>query len=85
MNYTAQQAAAEIERARGINLRDLVPTGHGSGVILSERPGSPGVLGFGAVDTNGEAATLALDTTEAAALRDALGEWLTEQDGMRRG
>lgn len=79
--YTAQQAAADVERARGLTFRDLIPTGHGSGVVLSERPGSPGVLGFGVVDTNGEHATLGLSRAEAAALRDALTAWLEEPRG----
>lgn len=76
--YTAQQAAAAVEQAPDIRFRDLVPTGHGSGVVLSERPDAPAVLGFAVVDTDGKYAILALSASEVEELRDALSAWLDE-------
>jgi hypothetical protein len=77
--YTAADAARAIQHSgmRGLSLRQLIDTQHGSGIVLSERAGHP-VLGFGVVDSNGEAAVLALTADEAEELRSALADWLEE-------
>lgn len=76
--FTAARAAAAVKQMRGLRFRHLVDTGHGSGIVLSTRDDSPRILGFGAVDRDGDAATLALSVEEAEELRNALDAWLTE-------
>lgn len=81
MRWTAQHQKEAVERSgmRGLRLRAWVETGNGSGLVLSTRDDSPGVLGLGAVDTSGDAAALGLDVEEVTELRDLLSAWLEEQ------
>lgn len=81
MMYTVKRAAAAVRAARGMTLRQVVETGHGSGVLLSVRDSEPHVLGFGAVDTSGDSVALGLSQEEAAELRDALTDWLEGDRG----
>jgi hypothetical protein len=76
VRYTALVAAARIRRARGIELVEVIETGQGSGILLSRRPSTPHILGFGAVDAFGESVALALSEEEAIRLRDALTDWV---------
>jgi hypothetical protein len=80
MTYTITQAAEEAPLV-GLIVHAAVHTGHGSGLLLSGRLAQPGVLGFGAIGLDGTQAVLALDEDEAAALRDALDEWLETRRG----
>ncbi len=81
MTYTAKTHADAVKRARGLRFRQLIDTGHGSGVVLSTRGDSPGVLGFGAVDTSGKLTALGLTVDEAEELRNALNDWIEEARG----
>lgn len=78
MHYTIDHAIRGIERLPGIRLRAVIRTGTGIGLLLSERPDAPGVLGLGAIDATGDAAALGLNAEEARQLRDALNDWLKE-------
>jgi hypothetical protein len=75
MPWSLSRQARAAERI-GLTILTTVPTGERSGVVLTVRPDTPGVLGLGAVDQFGETAALALDVEETRALRDALSAWL---------
>ena len=83
MAWTARQQRDAVANSgmKGLRLRAWLDTGRGSGLILSSRDDSPGVLGLGAVDSFGDAAALGLDAREVRELRDLLTEWLAVEAG----
>jgi hypothetical protein len=76
--YSLDRAEEAVRRFAGIDLFATVRTGRTTGLVLSVRPDSPGVLGVGVVDAAGEYAALGLSVEEASALRAALDRFLTE-------
>jgi hypothetical protein len=78
---TVDDAVRGIDRFPGLRIRQVIhlTPGRTTGFVLSERPDTPGVLGLGTVDTDGEATAVGLNEAEVAALRDALTAWLEER------
>jgi hypothetical protein len=74
--HTVLQAAIDIRSQDSMQVEAVVDTGYGSGIVLSTRHDSPGVLGLGVIDDHGESVALALSEEEAMRLRDALADWL---------